>query len=26
MLRFRQIEYYRMPMMAYLAVDNPSAL
>ena len=25
-LRFRQIEYYRMPMMAYLAVDDPSAL
>ena len=25
-LRFRQIEYYRMPMMAYLAVDNPRAL
>jgi len=22
----RQIEYYRMPMMAYLAVDNPRAL
>ena len=25
-LRFRQIEYYRMPMMAYLAVDEPRAL
>lgn len=25
-LRFRQIEYYRMPMMAYLALDNPRAL
>ncbi len=25
-LRFRQIEYYRMPMMAYVAVDDPSAL
>jgi hypothetical protein len=25
-LRFRQIEYYRMPMMAYLAVDDPAAL
>jgi hypothetical protein len=25
-LRFRQIEYYRMPMMAYVAVDNPAAL
>lgn len=25
-LRFRQIEYYRMPMMAYLAVDDPGAL
>jgi hypothetical protein len=25
-LRFRQIEYYRMPLMAYLAVDNPRAL
>ena len=25
-LRFRQIEYYRMPMMAYLAVDDPRAL
>jgi hypothetical protein len=25
-LRFRQIEYYRMPMMAFLAVDNPRAL
>jgi hypothetical protein len=22
-LRFRQIEYYRMPLMAYLAVDDP---
>jgi hypothetical protein len=25
-LRFRQIEYYRMPMMAYVAVDEPAAL
>jgi hypothetical protein len=25
-LRFRQIEYYRMPTMAYLALDNPRAL
>ncbi len=25
-LRFRQIEYYRMPTMAYLAVDAPRAL
>jgi len=25
-LRFRQIEYYRMPTMAYLAVDEPRAL
>ena len=25
-LRFRQIEYYRMPMMAWLAVDDPQAL
>jgi hypothetical protein len=25
-LRYRQIEYYRMPLMAYLAVDNPKAL
>lgn len=25
-LRFRQIEYYRMPMMAYLAVDDPRLL
>jgi hypothetical protein len=25
-LRFRQIEYYRMPMMAYLAVDDPRRL
>ena len=25
-LRLRQIEYYRMPTMAYLAVDNPRAL
>ena len=25
-LRYRQIEYYRMPMMAYLAVDEPRAL
>jgi hypothetical protein len=26
MLRYQQIEYYRMPLMAYLAVDNPRAL
>ena len=26
LLRFRQIEYYRMPMMAYLAVDQPRLL
>jgi hypothetical protein len=25
-LRFRQLEYYRMPVMAYLAVDDPAAL
>jgi hypothetical protein len=25
-LRFRQIEYYRMPMMAYLALDQPRQL
>jgi hypothetical protein len=25
-LRFRQIEYYRMPTMAYVAVDEPAAL
>ncbi len=25
-LRYRQIEYYRMPLMAYLAVDDPQAL
>ncbi len=25
-LRFRQIEYYRMPMMAYVAVDEPRLL
>ena len=25
-LRYRQIEYYRMPMMAYLAVDDPQRL
>lgn len=25
-LRYRQIEYYRMPLMAYLALDNPRAL
>ena len=25
-LRFRQIEYYRMPLMAYLALDDPSRL
>ena len=26
LLRFRQIEYYRMPMTAYLAVDDPRQL
>ncbi|WP_249931295.1 CorA family divalent cation transporter [Ramlibacter sp. 2FC] len=25
-LRYRQIEYYRMPLMAYLAVDDPRRL
>ncbi len=25
-LRYRQIEYYRMPMMAYLALEDPRAL
>ncbi|HSW06888.1 hypothetical protein [Aquabacterium sp.] len=25
-LRYRQIEYHRMPMMAYLALDDPCAL
>ncbi|KNZ30899.1 MAG: hypothetical protein AD742_20495 [Methylibium sp. NZG] len=25
-LRFRQIEYYRMPLMAYLALNDPRAL
>ncbi len=25
-LRYRQIEYYRMPVMAYLALDNPRLL
>jgi len=25
-LRYRQIEYYRMPQMAYLALDNPQLL
>lgn len=25
-IRYRQIEYYRMPVMAYLAMDNPRAL
>jgi hypothetical protein len=25
-LRYRQIEYYRMPLMAYFAVDDPRAL
>ena len=25
-LRYRQIEYYRMPWMAYLALDNPALL
>ena len=26
LLRFRQIEYYRMPLMGYLALDQPRAL
>jgi hypothetical protein len=26
LLRYRQIEYYRMPLMGYLALDNPRAL
>lgn len=26
LLRFRQIEYYRMPLMGYLALDDPRAL
>ena len=26
LLRYRQIEYYRMPLMGYLALDNPKAL
>ncbi|HSI56234.1 MAG TPA: hypothetical protein VLA16_01675 [Ideonella sp.] len=26
LLRFRQIEYYRMPLMAYLSLDDPRAL
>jgi hypothetical protein len=26
LLRYRQIEYYRMPLMAYLALDDPRAL
>jgi hypothetical protein len=25
-IRYRQLEYYRMPMMAYLALDDPRAL
>jgi len=25
-IRFRQLEYYRMPLMAYLAVDDPQRL
>jgi hypothetical protein len=25
-LRYRQLEHYRMPLMAYLALDDPSAL
>ncbi|HJV26093.1 MAG TPA: hypothetical protein VJ673_10400 [Aromatoleum sp.] len=25
-LRYRQIEYYRMPLMAYLALDDPTVL
>jgi hypothetical protein len=26
LIRYRQIEYYRMPLMAYLALDDPRAL
>lgn len=26
LLRYRQIEYYRMPLMAYLALDDPRAM
>ncbi|MBI3146269.1 MAG: hypothetical protein HYZ18_13645 [Pseudogulbenkiania sp.] len=26
LIRYRQLEYYRMPVIAYLAVDNPRAL
>ena len=26
LIRYRQIEYYRMPVMAYLALDDPRAL
>jgi CorA-like Mg2+ transporter protein len=26
LLRYRQIEYYRMPLMGYLALDDPAAL
>jgi CorA-like Mg2+ transporter protein len=26
LLRYRQLEYYRMPMMAYLALDDPTEL
>jgi hypothetical protein len=26
LLRYRQIEYYRMPLMAYVALDDPRAL
>ena len=26
LLRYRQIEYYRMPLMAYLALDDPRTL
>jgi biotin transporter BioY len=26
LLRYRQIEYYRMPLMAYLALDDPAVL
>lgn len=26
LIRYRQLEYYRMPLMAYLAMDNPRAL
>ena len=25
-IRYRQLEYYRMPLMAYLALDEPTKL